>query len=264
MMTQAVQIRTEPRPAWCGADEWALRQQLAATYHVFDHLGWIESIFNHITVRVPGPEKHYLINPFGLNYNEITASNLIKIDIDGQALSPTAHPVNRAGFIIHSAVHDAREDAHCVIHTHTNTGMAVACKEAGISYDNFYGAQLFGRVAYHEFEGITVHGEEQPRLVASLGDKSVLVLRNHGLLVVEQSLPKAFWLLWTLQRACDIQCATEGHAGPSRPLPDAVRAACAHDGEHFDPSGALGLKMLEAAIRRMEMARSGAHVDFRG
>ncbi|MTW15196.1 class II aldolase/adducin family protein [Rhodoplanes serenus] len=253
----------ENRPDWCGEEEWALRLQLAATYHVFDHLGWIESIFNHITVRVPGPEAHYLINPFGLNYNEVTASNLIRIDLDGHAHSPSRHPVNRAGFVIHSAIHAARPDAHCIVHTHTDTGMAVACKDSGISYDNFYGAQLYGRVAYHEFEGITVHAEEQPRLVASLGDKSILVLRNHGLLVAEESLPKAFWLAWTLQRACDVQCAAESHAGASRGLSAAVRKAAAHDGEHFDPTGALGRTMLDAAIRRMEMARAGLHVDFR-
>ena len=251
------------RPAWCPEGEWQLRCELAATYHVFDHLGWTESIFNHITVRVPGPEKHYLINPFGLNYNEVTASNLIKIDLDGRALSPTEHPVNRAGFIIHSAVHGARADAHCIIHTHTDTGMAVACAEEGISHDNFYGAQLFGRVAYHSFEGITVHADEQPRLIDSLGSKNVLVLRNHGLLVVEDSLPKAFWLVWTLQRACDIQCASQSLAGRRTPLSDAVREASAYDGEHFDPDGKLGQKMLDAAIRRMEIARAGTTVDFR-
>ncbi|WP_048646925.1 class II aldolase/adducin family protein [Nitratireductor soli] len=251
------------RPQWCSAEEWDLRCQLAATYHVFDHFGWIESIFNHITVRVPGPEKHYLINPFGLNYNEVTASNLIKVDLDGKALSPTDHPVNRAGFIIHSAVHAARPDAHCIIHTHTDAGMAVSCAAEGISHDNFYGAQLHGRVAYHDFEGITVHEEEQPRLVQSLGDKAVLVLRNHGLLVVEESLPKAFWLAWTLQRACDIQCASQSLSGARLPLSEAVRAASAHDGEHFDPDGRLGQKMLDAAIRRMEMARAGLSVDFR-
>lgn len=262
-MTSVAQFKNAERPAWCSAEEWALRQQLAATYHVFDHLGWIESIYNHITVRVPGPDKHYLINPFGLNYNEVTASNLIKIDLEGKALSPTSYPVNRAGFVIHSAVHAAREDAHCIIHTHTNTGMAIACLEDGLSYDNFYGAQMFGRVAYHTFEGITVHGGEQPRLIESLGDKRVLILRNHGLLVAEESIGKAFWLLWTLQRACDIQCASQGLSGAKRPLSDKVREACAYDGEHFDPNGVIGQKMLDAAIRRMEMARSAAHVDFR-
>lgn len=250
-------------PHWCSAEEWELRCQLAATYHVFDHFGWIESIFNHITVRVPGAEKHYLINPFGLNYNEVTASNLIKVDLDGKPLSPSGHPVNRAGFIIHSAVHAAREDAHCIIHTHTDAGMAVSCLQEGISHDNFYGAQLHGRVAYHDFEGITVHEEEQPRLVDSLGDKAVMVLRNHGLLVVEESLPKAFWLTWTLQRACEIQCASQSLSGALLPLSEAVRAASAYDGEHFDPDGRLGQKMLDAAIRRMEMARAALSVDFR-
>jgi ribulose-5-phosphate 4-epimerase/fuculose-1-phosphate aldolase len=258
-----VKSATGARPQWCSAEEWQLRCDLAATYHVFDHLGWIESIFNHITLRVPGPDKHYLINPFGLNYNEVTASNLIKVDLDGKAVSPSEHAVNRAGFIIHSAVHAARTDAHCIIHTHTNTGMAVACAEDGLSHDNFYGAQLYGRVAYHTFEGITVHEEEQPRLVASLADKSVLILRNHGLLVVEESLPKAFWLAWTLQRACDVQCASQSLAGARRPLSEEVRKASAYDGEHFDPDGKLGQKMLDAAIRRMEMARAGVAADFR-
>ncbi|EKF18097.1 class II aldolase/adducin family protein [Nitratireductor pacificus] len=261
-MNLAQQAAAVP-PQWCTAEEWELRCQLAATYHVFDHFGWIESIFNHITVRVPGPEKHYLINPFGLNYNEVTASNLIKVDLDGRAQSPTDHPVNRAGFIIHSAVHAARGDAHCIIHTHTDAGIAVSCLEDGISHDNFYGAQLHGRVAYHDFEGITVHAGEQPRLVESLGDKAVMVLRNHGLLIVEENLPKAFWLAWTLQRACEIQCASQSLSGASLPLSEAVRAASAHDGEHFDPDGRLGQKMLDAAVRRMEMARAGLSIDFR-
>ncbi|HEV7369878.1 class II aldolase/adducin family protein [Arenibaculum sp.] len=244
-------------------DERGLREQLAACYHAFDHLGWTESIFNHITVRVPGPERHYLINPFGLHYAEVTASNLVKIDIAGNPVGGAQGRVNRAGFIIHSAIHAARDDAHCIIHVHTDTGIAVACKKDGLSHDSFYGAQLFGRVAYHDFEGITVHAGEQPRLVASLGDKSILVLRNHGLLVVAQSLHKAFWLMWTLQRACDVQCKVQSMAGDDVPVPDPVRLAAAHDGEHFDPEGELGRKMLDAVIRRMEMERRRAFVDFR-
>lgn len=244
-------------------EEWRLRVELASCYHVFDHLGWTEAIFNHITVRVPGPERHYLINPFGLNYREVTASNLVKIDIDGRVVGDSAYPANRAGFIIHSAIHAAREDAHCIVHLHTDAGLAVACKRDGLSYDNFYGAQLYGRVAYHAFEGITVHAAEQPRLVASLGDKSVLILRNHGLLVAETSLPKAFWLTWTLQRACEVQLATQSMAGEDIPLSDAVRTACAYDGEHFDPEGRLGQKMLAAFVRRMESDRRRDYVDFR-
>jgi len=212
---------------------------------------------------VPGPERHYLINPFGLGYAEVTASNLVKIDIQGTVIGESAHPVNRAGFIIHSAIHAAREDAHCIVHLHTTAGVAVACKREGLSHDNFYGAQLFGRVAYHDFEGITVNAGEQPRLVASLGDRSVLILRNHGLLVVADSLPKAFWLTWTLQRACEVQCTGQSMAGADIPVPDAVRRACAHDGEHFDPEGDLGRMMLDAFLRRMEIARRRAFVDFR-
>ena len=175
------------------------RIELAAAYRVFDMLGWTELIFNHITVRVPGPEVRFLINPFGLHYREINASNLVLIDVEGNPVRESEWPVNRAGFVIHSAIHGAIETAHCVMHTHTTTGMAVACLEGGLSHDNFYGAMLHGQVAYHEFEGITVNPEEQERLLGSL--------RNHGLLAWGSSVPEAFLRLWTLQRACDVQIA---------------------------------------------------------
>jgi len=188
--------------------ERALRVQLAACYRVFDHLGWVELIFNHITLRVPGPERIFLINPFGLRYREVTASNLIAIDIDGNPVRKTDHPVNRAGFVIHSAIHSAIEDAHCVMHTHTTTGMAVACSKGGLAHDSFYGAQLYGRVGYHDFEGVTVDAGERDRLLADIGDKQAVILRNHGLLTWARSIPEAFLWLWTLQRACDLQIAT--------------------------------------------------------
>src|SRR6185295_6439125 len=133
--------------------ERKVRVELAAAYRIFDLLGWVELIFNHITVRVPGPEVRFLINPFGLRYHEVTASNLVLIDIDGNPVRESKWPVNRAGFVIHSALHAANEEAHCVMHTHTTTGMAVACLKQGLSPDNFYGAMLVGQVAYHEFEG---------------------------------------------------------------------------------------------------------------
>lgn len=183
------------------------RIELAAAYRVFDMLGWTELIFNHITVRVPGPEVRFLINPFGLHYREINASSLVLIDVKGDPVRESEWPVNRAGFVIHSAIHGAIETAHCVMHTHTTTGMAVACLEGGLSHDNFYGAMLHGQVAYHEFEGITVNPEEQERLLGSLGDKPTAILRNHGLLAWGSSVPEAFLRLWTLQRACDVQIA---------------------------------------------------------
>ncbi len=197
------------------------RVRLAACYRVFDHLGWTESIFNHITLRVPGPETVFLINPFGLHYSEVTASNLVAVDLDGCPVRPVAHPVNLAGFVIHGAIHGHVRDAHCVMHTHTTTGSAVACLEGGLSHDTFYGAQLHGQVAYHDFEGVTVNLEERERMLASIGDRRAVILRNHGLLTWGETLEEAFMWLWLLQRACDIQVAAAA-AGHIAPLPAPV------------------------------------------
>jgi ribulose-5-phosphate 4-epimerase/fuculose-1-phosphate aldolase len=193
------------------------RVELAAAYRIFNMLGWVEMIFNHITVRVPGPEVRFLINPFGLHYSEITASNLVLIDIEGNPVRETSWPVNRAGFVIHSAIHGAVEGAHCVMHTHTTSGIAVACLKGGLSPDNFYGAMLHGQVAYHEFEGITVEEGERDRLVRSIGSRQAVILRNHGLLAWGPSVQQAFMVLWTLQRACDVQIAASA-AGPVNPI----------------------------------------------
>ena len=197
------------------------RVELAACYRIFDMLGWTEMIFNHITVRVPGPEVRFLINPFGLHYSEVTASSLVLIDIDGNPVRETKWPVNRAGFVIHSAIHGAVKDAHCVMHTHTTNGVAVSCLEQGLSPHNFYGAMLHGKVAYHEFEGITVDPGEKGRLVRDLGDKPVMLLRNHGLLAWGASVPEAFLWLWTVQRACDVQI-TASSAGAIHPIREEV------------------------------------------
>ncbi len=236
-------------PAGFDPDEWRLRVQLAACYRVFHCLGWTELLFNHITVRVPGRADTFLINPFGLNYSEVTARNLVKIGLDGVPCEPSAYAVNRAGFVIHSAIHASRADAHCVMHTHTTAGMAIACKRDGLGHDDFYGAELYGDVAYHDFEGITVHDEEGPRLVASLADKHVMVLRNHGMLVVGEDVFGAFRWMWTLQRACEVQLAADSVAGPSIPLSDAVRRACAADARAFEPRGKLERLLFLSVLR---------------
>src|SRR5688572_29015015 len=171
------------------------RVELAAAYRIFDMLGWVEMIFNHITVRVPGTEVRFLINPFGLHYREVTASNLVLIDIEGNPVRETKWPVNRAGFVIHSAIHAAIPQAHGVMHTHTTTGVAVACLKDGLSPHNFYGAMLVGRVAYHEFEGVTVDAVEQERLVRDIRDKRAVVRRNHALLAWWPSVPQAFLMM---------------------------------------------------------------------
>ena len=214
----------QPAPAGMTTEEWATRLELAACYRAFDWLGWTELIYNHITAKVPGAEQHYLINPYGLWYSEVTASNLVRVNLEGKAVDGSKYPVNIAGFVIHSAIHAARDDAHCIIHTHSTAGSAVSCKRDGLRYDNFYSGILHGEVAYHEFEGVTTDTSEQSRLVASLGRKSVLMLRNHGLLVACAGIPEAFTTYWTLQRACEIQAATDAMAGENLPIKPKVLA----------------------------------------
>ena len=231
--------------------EWQARVQLAACYRIFDQLGWTEMIFNHITLRVPGPQRVFLINPFGLRYDEVTASNLVAVDIDGRPVRPTGHAVNRAGFVTHSAIHGHLEHAHCVMHTHTTTGMAVACLEQGLSHDSFYGAQLHGRVAYHEFEGITVNPDERSRMLASIGDKPCVILRNHGLLSWGRDIAEAFLWLWTLQRACDVQIAASS-AGAMRGISAPARAQCVREAGPLEP--AVCAAVYAALVRRLDRA----------
>lgn len=206
--------------------EHELRSDLSACYRLFDWLGWTELIFNHITVRLPvragEPRAEYLINRFGLHYAETTPQNLARITLDGEVTDGSNAPINRAGFVIHSAIHGARQDAHCIMHIHSTAGCAVACKEEGLRHDNFYSAMLYKDVAYHAYEGVTTNEAEQPRLVASLGDRNHLILRNHGLLVVAPDIPTAFNRLFTLQRACEIQLASDAGRGPNTPIPEHI------------------------------------------
>jgi ribulose-5-phosphate 4-epimerase/fuculose-1-phosphate aldolase len=238
------------KPAGMSAEEWAVRLELAACYRAFDWLGWTELIYNHITARVPGPERHYLINPYGLWYSEVTASNLVKINLAGEPVDGSQYPVNRAGFVIHSAIHAAREDAHCIIHTHSTAGSAVACKKEGLRFDNFYSAILYGDVAYHDFEGVTTDVAEQPRLVASLGNKNVLILRNHGLLVVGTCVADAFIRYWTLERACQIQAATDAMAGENLPIAQAVLEDTPRRVAAFRTAPRPGGEAFDALLRR--------------
>ena len=237
------------KPAGMDDAEWEARLQLASAYRVFDHLGWTELIFNHITLRVPGPERHYLINPFGLNYGEVTASNLVKVGLDGLPVTPGPYGINRAGFIIHSAIHANREDAHCVMHTHTTAGMAVACKQDGLRGDNFYSAIAVNDLAYHDFEGITVHEDEQPRLVRSLGDKRMLILRNHGLLTVGQGVPDAFRRMWQLERSCQVQALSDSMSGASIVLSEAVKKASYNDTMKVGPSTGIETMIYDSVLR---------------
>ena len=233
------------------------RVELAAAYRIFDMLGWDQLIFNHITVRVPGPEKMFLINPFGLHYREITASSLLLIDVQGNVLRESKWPVNQAGFVIHSALHESQPDAHCIMHTHTTTGMAVACLKEGLSPHNFYGAMLQGQVAYHEFEGITVEPGEKERLVRDIGDKRAVILRSHGLLAWGPSVAQAFLTLWTLQRACDVQIAAAA-AGAVLPVtPQAIAQSVRESGQGEKRT----CEDVFAAMKRLVDARDPSYRD---
>ena len=246
------------RPAGMSEGEWKARLELAACYRVFSFLGWTELIFNHITVRVPADgapaeagARHYLINPFGLHYSEVTATNLIKVGLDGAPVHDTPWTVNRAGFVIHSAIHSAREDAHCIMHIHSTAGMAVACKEAGLGTDSFYSAMIAGDVAYHDYEGVTTRTDEQERLVTSLGNKHCMILRNHGLLACEENVPDAFFTMWTLNRACEIQMAAASIPGPNRALtPEAIASSLLKQHRSVDPAGHVQPKVFDAMVRR--------------
>jgi len=190
-------------------EEWQLRVDLAACYRLVAAYGWSDLIFTHISARIPGPEHQFLINPYGLLFEEITASSLIKIDQQGEKLSDSPHPVNRAGFVIHSAVHAARDDAGCVLHTHTRAGVAVSAQACGVLPISQQSTFVLASLGYHGYEGVALHDAEKPRLQADLGQANHLMLRNHGLLVVGSSIAEAFLLMYNFESTCQIQIAAQ-------------------------------------------------------
>ena len=244
------------RPARFSDSEWAARVQLAACYRIFAHQGWAELIYNHISLKVPDQEGHFLINPFGLHYSEVTASNLVKVDIQGNVVGHSDWPINPAGFTFHGAIHATLPEAHCVMHVHTTPTLAVCCTEEGLSYTNFYAAQLHGQVAYHEFEGITVHADEGARILASSGGKPVLLLRNHGPVVIGRSLAQAFNLMWLVQRACEIQVASQP-LGALQPITEAALQGCVRDSLNFNPNFGAGEDSFAAMQRLIDRIDPG-------
>lgn len=191
------------------ADEWQLRCDLAACYRLVAMYGWSDLIFTHISARVPGPEHHFLINPYGMMFDEITASSLIKVDQDGNKLSDSPLPVNRAGFVIHSAIHAVRDDAQCVIHTHTRAGVGVSAQRDGVLPISQQSMFVLASLAYHDYEGVALHDAEKPRLQDDLGMANFLMLRNHGLLTVGASIADAFLSMYIFENACQIQLAAQ-------------------------------------------------------
>ena len=248
-------------PDTMSAQEWEARKELACAYRLFDHLGWHELVYNHITVRVPGSVNHFLITPFGLMYREVKASNLVKIDVDGNIVGQSDYPVNPAGFIVHSAVHAARHDAHAVAHTHTTAGQAVACQKEGLLPLSFTSMFFTDRVAYHDFEGITLDTDERGRLAANLGDKPVMILRNHGLLACGPTLAHCFTDLYHLQRACEVQVAAL--AGGRDGVISAPHDACVKAARQHSVASAKGFepKLVFDAMKRLMMEKDPSFLN---
>jgi ribulose-5-phosphate 4-epimerase/fuculose-1-phosphate aldolase len=187
------------------AEEWQLRCDLAACYRLVAAYGWSDLVFTHVTARIPGPEHQFLINPYGLMFDEITASSLVKVDQDCNQLSDSPFPVNPAGFVIHSAIHQVREDAGCVLHTHTRAGVAVSAQKCGVLPISQQSTFVLGSLAYHDYEGVALRDDEKPRLQADLGNANYLMLRNHGLLTVGRTIADAFLNMYIFENTCRIQ-----------------------------------------------------------
>src|SRR5689334_12076416 len=203
-------------------EEWQVRVDLAAAYRLVAHYGWDDLVFTHLSARVPGPEHHFLINPYGLMFDEITASSLVKVDLEGRIVLESEYQINPAGFTIHSAVHAARADALCVMHLHTDYGIAVSAQAKGLLPISQQAMFPLASLAYHDYEGLALNDGEKPRLVADLGQKNYMILRNHGLLTVGKSAAEAFLSMYILERACRIQILAQSGGGELHYVPSDI------------------------------------------
>jgi len=237
------------------AEEWQLRCDLAAAYRLVALYGWSDLVFTHISARVPGPEHHFLINPYGLMFDEITASSLIKVDGACTPLHDTPFRVNPAGFTIHSAVHEARHDVQCVLHTHTRAGVAVAAQRGGVLAISQQSTFVLASLAYHDYEGVAFRPDEKPRLQADLGDKTFLCLRNHGLLTVGPSVADAFLAMYLFESACQIQVAAQA-GGALVPIAPAIIAGTAQ-ALAVQTGGLGGAFAWPALLRRLDRESAG-------
>jgi ribulose-5-phosphate 4-epimerase/fuculose-1-phosphate aldolase len=218
------------------AEEWKLRIDLAATYRLVAMHGWDDMIFTHISARVPGPEHHFLINPYGMTFDEITASSLVKIDLEGNIVMDSPFFVNPAGFTIHSALHEAREDAQCVLHVHTDDGVGVSAQEGGLLPLSQQALLLQPHIAYHDYEGVALNLDERERLVKDMGDKKLMILRNHGTLATGQTCGLAFIAIYFLERACSAQIrAMSGGAKLNMPSAEAIATTADQSKTLFQP-----------------------------
>jgi ribulose-5-phosphate 4-epimerase/fuculose-1-phosphate aldolase len=246
-MLVAVDALAPPLKTRLPSSERELRVDLAACYRLLAHFGMDDTIYTHVTARLPGPAHHFLINPYGLGFDEVTASSLVKIDLAGEKVEDSPWPVNPPGFVIHSALHAARPDAGCVIHTHTIAGMAVAATEQGLLPISQHALEFHGRIAVHDYEGIATDLEERARLVRDLDRRNAMILRNHGLLTVGRTIAEAFQYMYYLEQACRVQVAAQSTG-------DRLRLVGANLAEHtarqFEGSNTGKGERLWQAMRR--------------
>ena len=237
-------------------EEWALRVDLAAAYRLVALYGWDDLVFTHISARVPGPEHHFLINPYGMMFDEITASSLVKVDLDGNKVAESPFPVNPAGFTIHSAVHQGREDAQCVMHTHSVNGVAVSAQKEGVLPLSQQSLFVLSSLGYHDYEGVALNEEEKPRLVADLGTNNFLMLRNHGLLTVGATIADAFLGMYIFEATCMIQVRAQSGGGELIEVDARIVAGIQQQAEQVT-KGLGGALAWPGLLRRLERRNPG-------
>jgi ribulose-5-phosphate 4-epimerase/fuculose-1-phosphate aldolase len=243
------------RPAISEA-EWQQRVDLAACYRLVSLYGWDDLIFTHISARVPGPEHHFLINPYGWLFREITASSLVKVDLQGRKVQDSPHDVNPAGFTIHSAIHAAREDAGCVLHVHSVNGVAVSAQDEGVLPLSQHSIFVLSSLAYHDYEGVALNDDEKPRLVGDLGDKRFLMLRNHGLLTVGATVAEAFVAMYFFEATCMMQVRAQAGGGKLRRINQAIVDGAQEQWQQVT-RGAGGNMAWPALLRRLDNESPG-------
>ena len=236
--------------------EWKTRIDLAAAYRMVAYYGWDDLVFTHISARIPGPEHHFLINPYGMMFDEVTASSLVKVDLQGNKVMESEYDVNPAGFVIHSAVHEAREDAQCVMHLHTTAGIAVSTQKEGLLPLSQQSIFVLGSLAYHDYEGVALNPDEKKRLVADLGTTNFMILRNHGLLTCADTIADAFLGMFLMQRTCEIQLQAQASAQELVYIPEKILAGIKAQANQVTRS-AGGALAWPGILRKLDRTNSG-------
>ena len=231
--------------------EWEQRVALAAAYRLVAHFRWDDLIFTHLSARVPGPDHHFLINPYGMTFDEITASSLVKVDLDGKKVTDSPYEINPAGFTIHSAIHAAREDAHCVLHVHSINGAAVSAQKCGVLPISQQSMFVLSSLAYHDYEGVALRGDEKPRLVRDLGTKNFFMLRNHGLITVAGNVADALLLLYVFEAACMIQVRAQAGGGELVPIDPRIIETAQQQADTVT-HGSVGALAWPALLRKLD------------